>query len=121
MQETLANVASSLCDTSTSSLFPLLCAKSLPEFCICKEPLREASNVPRINHLHGFLEPCSPAIPEVATSLPVSREFKVQAGGQTRGDQQIVKSFKTKDLHRKKPGGSLGGDECSKKRNSHRH
>src|SRR5438132_12189974 len=46
---------------------------------------------------------------------------EVQAGGQTQGDQEIVKSFKTKDLHRKKPGRSPGRDECRKKRNSHRH
>src|SRR5882724_1513005 len=94
MQETLANVASSLCDTSTSGLCPFLCAKSLPEFCICKEPLRETCNVPRINHLHGFLEPCLPAMPEVATSLPVSRELRCKQGAKHGAIKKLLSHSK---------------------------
>src|SRR5947207_13819840 len=120
MQETLLNVASSACDTRASDLFPFFVCQSLPE--------SRSSN----NHF-GKLAMFRESITCVASSNRLSghtrgRHFasclsrvKVQAGGQTQGVQKIVKSFKTKDLHRQKPGRSPGWDQCRKKRNSHRH
>src|SRR6266404_7411118 len=98
-------------------------------FYVCQSPPGFASSKNHFGKLAMFRE----SITCMASSNRVfwharSRHFapclsrvKVQAGGQTQSAQRIVKSFKTKDLHRKKPGRSPGRDECRKKRNSHCH
>jgi hypothetical protein len=68
-----------------------LCAESQPEFA---EPFRETCNVPRINHLHGFLEPCFLAMPEVTTSLPLSPELKCKQGAKHRAIKKLLSHSK---------------------------
>ena len=69
MQETLLNVASSVCDTWTSGLFPFMCASQPPEFASAKNRFGKLAMFRESITCMASSNRVFLAMPEVAASL----------------------------------------------------